>query len=385
VHGAVAAMRLARGIGRRRATREATRLAVVADVRPHRFARYAHPSAAVVAPPYDVISPAEREAYLARDPHNVVHLTLDPSEEAAGERFRRWLADGVLVRDAEPAAWVVQQDYVGPDGVARTRGGIVASLQAEPYATGTVLPHERTHAGPKASRLRLLRAARAQLEPIFLLYDGDPPLEPPSREPELAAEGTRLWRVDGNELPASFAGRQLLIADGHHRYETAVAYAEETGTPEAARMMVVLVSTSDPGLEIFPTHRVFSGRADVELEGEELPSVEAALGRLRDEPYDTAAAVLYRRGSPRLVHGAAGELDVDLVDRFGHEGIGYTPDVQEAVGRVDRGDADCAFLLRATRIEDVFERARRGEVMPQKTTYFFPKLLSGLLFHPLEP
>lgn len=357
----------------------------MADVQPYRFARYARPSAAVVAPPYDVLTDTERDAYRARDPHNVVHLTLGASEEEAGALFRAWLADGVLVRDAEPAAWVVSQDYVGPDGVARTRGGIVASLRVEPYATGAVLPHERTHAGPKESRLRLLRAARAQLEPIFLLHDGHQPLEPPGRPPDLEAEGTRLWRVRGEGLAAFFADRQLLIADGHHRYETAVAFAEESGAPEAARMMVVLVSTSDPGLEIFPTHRVFTGRPDVDLPGEELPSVEAAMARLAGEPFESAAAVLHRRGSTRLVHGAVGELDVELVDRCGHDGIAYTADLADAVGRVDRGDADCAFLLRATRIEDVFTRARRGEVMPQKTTYFFPKLLSGLLFHPLDP
>jgi uncharacterized protein (DUF1015 family) len=357
----------------------------VADVQPYRFARYAVPSEAVVAPPYDVISAAEREEHLARDPHNVVHLTLDPSEEAAGARFRQWLAQGVLVRDPEPAAWMVAQDYIGPDGVARTRRGLVASLGVEPYSTGTVLPHERTHAGPKASRLRLLRAARAQLEPIFLLYDGEPPPEAPDRAPDLAATGTRLWRIDGTALAAFFAHRQLLIADGHHRYETAVAYAEETGDPDAARMMVVLVSTDDPGLEIFPTHRVFVGRADVDLEGEELATVEEAVARLGAEPFDRAAAILLRAGRPRLVHGDRGELDVELADRFGHDGIGYTPDLADAVARVDRGEADCAFLLRATRIEDVFERARRGQVMPQKTTYFFPKLLSGLLFHPLEP
>lgn len=357
----------------------------MADVRPYRFARYAHPSPSLVAPTYDVIGPDERLGYLAQDPHNVVHLTLGESEEQGGALFRAWLADGTLVRDDEPAAWFLAQGYVGPDGVTRTRRGVVASLAAEPYRTRAVLPHERTHAGPKASRLRLLRAAHAQVEPILLLHDGPQPLSEPARAPDLEVEGTRLWRVDGGVLPEFFAERQLLIADGHHRYETAVAYAAEIGTREAARMLVVLVSTADPGLEIFPTHRLFTGRPDVDPAGEELGSVEEAMARLASEPYDAAAAVLVRREGVRLVRGGRGQLDVELVDGFGHDGIAYTPDAAAAIARVGEGEAECAFLLRATRIEDVFERARHGEVMPQKSTYFFPKLLSGLLFHPLEP
>jgi uncharacterized protein (DUF1015 family) len=359
----------------------------VADVAPFRAIRYAQPTPEVTAPPYDVLTPEQRDEYLARDPHNVVHLTLNESEDDAGRLFRAWLDEGVLELDAEPAVWAVAQEYVGPDGVPRRRDGLVASLRVEPYETGTVLPHERTHAGPKESRLRLLRAARAQLEPIFLLYDGDPPLTvPEDREPDLAAGGTRLWRVPGASVAEAFADRQLLIADGHHRYETALAYAEEEGTPESARMMVVLVSTSDAGLEIFPTHRLFRGHEDglppVSV-GDSTPP-ELAVARLASLPYDVAHAVGYRKGVTFPVVGEPDERDVELVDRLvGHDGLGYAADLGEAVARVDAGEFDGAFLLRPTRIEDVFERARRGEVMPQKTTYFFPKLTSGLLFHPV--
>ena len=358
----------------------------MADVAPFRAIRYARPTPEVTAPPYDVLTPEARDDSRARDPHNVVHLTLNDSEDEAGRQFRAWLGEGILVRDDEPAVWALSQDYVGPDGVARRREGLVASLGVEPYETGVVLPHERTHAGPKESRLRLLRAAQAQLEPIFLLYDGEPPVAVPDREPDVATEGTRLWRVPGEGVAEAFADRQLLIADGHHRYETGVAYAAEVGTPESARMMVVLVSTSDPGLEIFPTHRLFRGHEEA------LPPVSvgdsasplAAVTRLAGLPYDRAHAVGYRKGATFPVVGEPGELDVELVDRLvGHEGLGYTADLDEAVLRVDSGEFDGAFLLRATRIDDVFERARRGEVMPQKTTYFFPKLTSGLLFHPV--
>ncbi len=361
----------------------AGRFAGMADVQPFLAIRYRHPTADLVAPPYDVLTAAQRDEYAARSPHNVVHLTLNDSEDEAGRLFRTWLEEGVLAADDTPAAWVVAQDYIGPDGIARRREGIVASLGVEPYTTRAVLPHERTHRGPKKSRLRLLRAARAQLEPIFLLYDGAPPLAAPSRPPDLAAAGTSLWRVDGATLRAFFADRQLLIADGHHRYETAVAYAAEATTPGGARMMVVLVSTEDPGLEIFPTHRVFTGRPDIAVKGVALAAVDEALVRLATEPYDRAVAVAVTGDGATLVQGEEGELDVELVDRFGHDGISYTPDRAVALDAVERGAADVAFLLRATRIEDVFSRARRGEVMPQKTTYFFPKLTSGLLFHPV--
>ena len=356
----------------------------MADVAPFRAIRYARPTPDVTAPPYDVLTPELRDAYRARDPHNVVHLTLNESEDDAGRLYRTWLQEGILVEDDEPAVWAVRQDYVGPDGVARRREGLVASLRVEPYSAGTVLPHERTHAGPKEGRLRLLRAARAQLEPIFLLYDGAPPVTAPDTEPDLEAEGTRLWRLTGDGVAEAFADTQLLIADGHHRYETALAYAEEEGTPESARMMVVLVSTSDPGLEIFPTHRLFRGHDDVLPRSNGVLPPAEAVERLAALPFDRSHAAVYSRGAATLVDGEPGELDVELVERLvGHEGLAYTADAGEAVARVDAGEADGAFLLRATRIEDVFGRARRGEVMPQKTTYFFPKLTSGLLFHPV--
>src|SRR5919198_388139 len=136
----------------------------MADVRPFRALRYDTAKAgrleSLVAPPYDVISPEERSEYLARSPYNVVHLTLPDSEHEAGRAFEDWQREGVLVRDDSPAYWLLSQEYVGPDGVRRTRNGVVASLKAEPYDRGVVLPHERTHRGPKEGRLRLLRAVR---------------------------------------------------------------------------------------------------------------------------------------------------------------------------------------------------------------------------------
>ena len=339
----------------------------MADVRPFRAERYdeaqAGPLETLVAPPYDVISPAEREEYLARSPYNVVHLTLPDDEGEAARDLADWRTGGVLMREDQPSGWLLSQDYAGPDGVARTRSGLVASLRAEPYDRGVVLPHERTHAGPKEGRLRLLRATRTQLEPIFLLYEGDA-VQLPDREPDLQSAGDKLWRAEG--LP-DLSTAQLLIADGHHRYETALAYAAEGGSPY---LMVVLVPTRQDGLTIFPTHRIAE-------------AVNGARGTPIDEPGDELpGVVLYRDGRYELLESDA--LDVEVVDRLAPQGVTYTPRRDEAVATVDRGEAEAAFLLRPTRIDDVWAVARRGETMPQKSTYFFPKLTSGLLFHPLD-
>jgi uncharacterized protein (DUF1015 family) len=342
----------------------------MAEVRPFGAELYTVPLDDVVAPPYDVISQDERREYLARSPYNVVHLTLPDSEEQAARDLTEWRQAGVLARETADTGWALSQTYVGPDGVRRTRNGLVVALRLEPYERSVVLPHERTHAGPKEGRLRLLRATRTQLEPIFLRHDG-PRVELPPGTPEIEIDGPqshdRLWRLD--EIP-DFSSSQLLIADGHHRYETALAFHAEDGTEASAWMMVVLVSTREEGLTIFPTHRIAQ-------------SVNGVRGESIEEPGDQLpGVVLYRAGRYELV--GSDRLDVEVVDELRPQGVTYTPQRSEAVAAVDRGDAEAAFLLRPTPLDTVFERARRGEVMPQKTTYFFPKLTSGLLFQPLD-
>jgi len=359
--------------------------AAVAEIKPFRALRYdterAGPLEQLVAPPYDVIGPEERGRYLEQSPYNVVHLTLPDSEEEAGRSFRSWREQGILTPE-EPGFWALSQDYVGPDGVARTRTGLVASLRIEPYEAGTVLPHERTHRGPKEGRLRLLREVNAHPEPIFLLYEGDAPFDVPEIAPELETDGTRLWRLQDDTLAEAFADRRLLIADGHHRYETALAYHEELGTPESGYMMVVLVSSSDPGLMIFPTHRVVGS---VNGPNPTHGDIGAALRDLEAGPRDRSAAVLYRRGGRiSLLHGEEGQLDVELVEAQAPKDVTYTASIDDALAAVERERAEGAFLVRPLRVEDVFEVAARGETMPQKSTYFYPKLVSGLLFQPLE-
>jgi uncharacterized protein (DUF1015 family) len=351
----------------------------MATIRPFRALRFdenvAGPLAALVAPPYDVISDEQREEYKQRSPHNVVRLTLPDSEEQAARDLAGWREEGVLVEEQEPSYWWLSQEYVGPDGIARTREGFVAALRTEPYENRIVLPHERTHAGPKEGRLRLLEATRTQLEPIFLLWDGSIAVDGLG-EPDLTAEEggvtARLWRMDadfGAALTAELADAQLLIADGHHRYETTLAFHEREGSEESAWMMVVIVPTDQEGLTIFPTHRIaksangISG-SRIDPPGDELPGL-----------------VLYRDGTYELIQ--SDELDPEVVDKLAPEGVTYTPHADEAVAAVDRGEAEAAFLLRPTRIEDVWEIAGRGDVMPQKSTFFYPKLTSGLLFYAL--
>lgn len=358
----------------------------MADAQPFRAVRYSGAAGALadlVAPPYDAVTAEERAVLYTRSPFNVVHITLPQSMEEAGRLYRAWLAEGVLEREDEASAWLLAEDFVGPDGVASERLGVVVSIRAEPYETGLVLPHERTHPRIREGRLALLRATRVQPDPILLLLDGPLDLPVPRRSPDVAVEGSRLWRLETFEY-AALERETLLVADGHHRYESAVALGRESPSADV-RVMALVVSTQDPGLHVYPTHRVFTGRPDlVELrEGELARGLEEALAALSEEPFGRSAAVAYRRCSVELVRGEEGELDVELVDRHGLEGIGYTPRVAEAVAAVDRGGADVAYLLREPRVEDVFAVARRGDLMPQKSTYFYPKPLSGLLFHEL--
>jgi uncharacterized protein (DUF1015 family) len=417
----------------------------MADVQPLRALHYdpavVGPLADVVAPPYDVIDASQRAALIARSPFNVVAIDLPEGEpdryEAARELFESWQLEGALVRDGEPAVWAHTQDYTGPDGQRRTRRGFFCRVRIEEYGPGRVRPHERTHPGPKEDRLRLTRATRANISPIFSLYS-DPAgaawqaLSPVTEQPPWAditdADGTvhRLWRVSdpGAIAAAQAAARdaELLIADGHHRYETMQAYAEEIGGEGDHRyILMCLVALEDPGLTVFPTHRLIGGldeqrwraldealQRDFDIVEVPVEEVTPAPGegtlelgffdgrsgralRLTLKDQAIADAALPDR-SDAYRHLDTGVLETLLLknalgysdDDISHfNGLFYARDTAEALAMVRSGDYDAAFLMRPTPIGQVRDVAAAGENMPPKSTYFFPKLLTGLLFNPL--
>jgi uncharacterized protein (DUF1015 family) len=343
----------------------------VTTISPFRALRYdesvAGPLAELVAPPYDVISEEDLETLALASAHNIVHLTRPLSSAAAGSRLAEWRAAGVL-REDEPALWWLVQDYTGTDGATHTRAGIAGSIEATPYTEGRVLAHEATREEVKATRLDILRATRTELEPIFLLYDAEVPVAAPTGEPELEVrEGgvrTRLWRLPPEplEIDAPF-----VIADGHHRYETAVAFRAEE--PSAQNTFAVLVSARDPGLQILPTHRVARSAA-------------APPFGFMTSTWDTGSLAMYTEGNFHRIE-TDDDLDVREVDTYELAGVEYTPSAQEAVGAVEAELARYAFLVRPPTVDQVLAFAGRGETMPPKSTYFFPKLTSGLLLHPV--
>ena len=359
----------------------------MADVQPFRAVRYSGAAGApadLVAPPYDAVSADERAQLYTRSPYNVVHVTLPESADEAGRTYRDWLADGILERDDEPSVWLAVEEFVGPDGVARERHGVDRLAGGDSVRGGRraaarahASAHPRGEEAVAATRPASSRS-RSSCSRIRSSTCPFPVRRPRSRWTARDCGGCQPRDAEG------LGDAQLLIADGHHRYESAVELADELATD--VRIMALVVPTEDAGLQLFPTHRVFSSRPDVASGGDVEPcaDLDEALARLESESYDRAAVVRYRRGGVEIVHGDEGELDVELVDRHGLDGIRYTPRLDEALAAVDGGAADAAFVLRRPRVEDVFASARRGERMPPKSTYFFPKPLSGLLFHPID-
>jgi uncharacterized protein (DUF1015 family) len=406
---------------------------------------------AVAAPPYDVIDAAQRQALLERSPYNAVAIDLpkpfdpaDPDSHPSGDpyadaaaRIESWRSEGALVQDEAPSLWALTQDYVAPDGNSYSRHGILARVRVEDYESGTVRPHERTHPGPLLDRLELTRATGYNLSPIFSLSTEDAwPLVEPALADEPWGEATdedgtvnRLWKVEDSAVHAAvtdrLAGAQLLIADGHHRYETARAFRDEVGGegPHNYTLMS-LTGLDDPGLLVFPTHRLLSGFADdperqqrlgnglrelfdaEEVPREEIdPAGEDGVGvfglydafhkkafrlRLKD-PAEVDRRLegmpeAYRRLDSAILEtlvlkGLAGMSDHDIDER---QGLEYAKSVDAALEMVDNGDYDVAFIQRGVPVEQVKDIANTDSVMPPKSTFFYPKVMTGFAFNPVR-
>lgn len=368
----------------------------MALLKPFRALRYdaglAGPLDQLVAPPHDVIDAETRARLVAASPYNAVRLVRPDDVQEAARLLAEWRASGVLIREKEPAVWIVEDEFAAPDGVRRVRRGIAARVRLEPYERGVVLPHEHTFARSKSRRLPLLEATRTKLSPVLFLHEGGEP-EPegsPLLEAELNGVRSRLWRVTEpariERVLALVRGR-LLIADGHHRYETSLRFHEEDGTEATGYVLGVLVSRNDPGLVILPTHRLAS-EVPAELDGglheTDLPGAKEALERLNAVPRDRGAFVVLRPGSVELVQTKQAALDTVVVDALPLGGVRYTASVEDAEQAVASGNAAAAFLVRPPTMEQVAAVAGAGERMPPKSTYFFPKLTSGLLFSPFD-
>jgi uncharacterized protein (DUF1015 family) len=351
---------------------------------------------AVVAPPYDVIPTEHLPELRARSSHNVVHLTRPGDDyQGAAALLETWKAEGVL-RSERPAMYLHEVEFDG-----RRRRDLIAALRLQPYEDGVVLPHERTHRGPKEDRLALLQATRTSLEPLWFLYEGKGTTLPgllergfdgrPAAEFEFEGTHHRLWRLEDagwqDQVREALAALPVLIADGHHRYETALAFADEQGgdADAASRFtLALLTDLADPGLQVLATHRVLKAGVAI-TGGEQVASLEEMLAALDGK----LAAGYYRGGLFHVLqlegHIAVVELHRQLIEnilgkRSLEENVEYTRDPEEAVRWVDEGRGVAAFFLGPPDLAAVLEAARAGTTMPQKTTYFHPKPPSGMLF-----
>ena len=418
------------------------------DLRPFRALHY-DPAAVgaladVVAPPYDVIDDAQLDRLHARSPYNVVRLILNRSADryaAAAAELAEWRRRGVLVQDREPGLYYYVQDFALADGSRRQRSGVMAAVRLEPFAAGNILPHERTFPSAKADRLKLMHACRANLSPIFGVYPNRAEAAAPARavaaasapwiDVEDGGQRHRVWRIADAATIAKITDglreTKVFIADGHHRYETALTYRDERRAagdtdPDAPHnfMLVYLCSMDDPGLVVLPTHRLWRGAfgdaaldkatAHFTFEEADAATVLARLAAAREPGCigvrtPTRTGVLHLKDLGAVDRALASiepiirHLDVTVLDGFllghvlgidcvraGQDGeLIYTHDDRHALGAVERDGVSAAFLLRRPKMSEVAEACLAGQVMPQKSTYFFPKLQTGLVFHLLDP
>ena len=443
----------------------------MAELVPFRGIRYAasrgRALGQLLAPPYDLISLEQRDELLNRSPHNVVHLTLGEVRSGdsaqvnrytrAADAWRAWQAEGVLRADPAPSLYPLEQTFWAPDGRQLTRRGFMAAVRLSEFSEGIIVPHEKTHAAPKADRLAILKTVGANLSPLFGLYRDEAGATARALDAACAAEPAaetdsddgvhhRLWRVDDpalvGALQALVQDQKIFIADGHHRYETALVYRRwlEEQTPGLPAfgghhyIQMFLCPMSDPGLVIFPTHRLLFGLRDFSLAGLlvklapyfSVVTVEEslrkpvgrawAIARLSEHANkstsflmvaaeDQKARILTLRddapldGVPLPANKTLRDLDVTVLHSlvFQHllglspasqeqqENLTYVRDAGEAVNRVLSGEHPVGFLLNPTPMWQLEAVGEDGETMPQKSTLFAPRLQSGLVMRAIDP
>ena len=398
-------------------------MAKIFSFQPYRYALGAGPLQDLVTQPYDKISPAMRARYLSLSPNNLVRVILGerhPDDSDTDNVYTRavrimneWIASGVWVRDPEPGMFAYFQEFVVPDtGERLVRKGFVALGEVVEYSAGIVFRHEQTLSGPKADRIELLRHTNTHFEPIFMLYPDparaiDALLDQAASAPPIAEVTDeygaihRMWKLGaGERIQELMANKKLVIADGHHRYETAVACGSD-------RMMMAFVNMHSPGLRILATHRLVSG---VETNG----FLEAAEQDFTVTPIpgvDALKAAWASVGDRSIIGAAIGDKLYTLEDRYAcgaldvrvlHERlmggvlgiseaavrdekhIRYIRGIDAAVEEARKGAAQIAFLLRPASVEQVAKTSIAGGVMPQKSTDFYPKLLSGMVMYKVE-
>lgn len=419
-------------------------MAEIAPMRALRYTAKAGESKDLVCPPYDVLAPGDREIYLSRSPYNSMHLEVPDSYGHAAELLKSWLEQGVLKQDSMPAMFLYEEEFPVRGETMRNRL-LLCRMKLSDFSEKVVLPHEHTLDEAKRDRFQLMQATGCNISPIYGLYE-DPERETRERLERLSSDSPRdTYTVDGvthrlwvindrlaiGALWEDFRGRKIYIADGHHRYETALRYRDwrrEQGLPSAEYVLTGLADLNSPGLAILPIHRLVHGLEpfdesallkrcadhfqiyEMDTPPEYIETNMDALHRqgkkafayysggnawqlllLKDEtlmdrlfPEQSPAA---RNLNVSLLHKVIleGMLGIDAENLAKQENLTYTRDFSEALASVRSGESQCAFFVNPARIKEIREVADAGEKMPQKSTWFYPKLLTGLAFHPLRP
>ena len=426
----------------------------MATIRPFRALRFTETAGSIeqlICPPYDTITESERQSYLAHNPYNIIRLELprdgDDPYAMAGQTLSTWLQDGIVRQDDIPALYIYSIDFTIKNET-KSVFGLIAQVKIEPFEKGVILPHEETLSKAKEDRFQLMRATGCNFSSVYALYTDDGgesettdilslimQEQPLQTAVDTVGSVHKLWSITDETLIASITARftdtKLFIADGHHRYETALRYRDtlrDSGAPtdEADYMMMMLVETNQPGLVVFPTHRMIRGITGFSAERvltackpyfeviSDLPL--AMLTSFLDDAYanEEKAVAFYAGGdaftllklkSPQVMSrrfpqnsAAYCQLDVNIlhslilepvlgIDKANmaqQRNLTYTRNAAEAIDNVRCGAYQCSFLLNPTRVSEICDVAAAGEKMPQKSTYFYPKLITGLTMNKLK-